>query len=780
MNVPYGWLKELVPDAPPPEETAELLTSIGLAVEAVHELPGAPEGVVVAEILAADPIEGSDHLVRTRVTDGAQERSVVCGAPNVRTGMRTALALPGTYLPGAGFEVGVREVMGAASEGMLCSPRELDLFEWAGGILVLGSDAALGTSLADLWSAETVLELELTPNRADAFSVLGVARDLAAKLGVPYRHPGEDVARGDPDEDDGLAIEISDPGACPRFTLRRIDGVKIGPSPVWLQRRLATLGLRPRNNVVDVTNYVTFELGQPSHAYDCAVLQGGVMQVRRARRGEALTTLVGDELTLDEDDLVIATPDGGGSRAIGLAGVIGGQHDSVGAGTTDVALEVAHFDPVTIRKTAKRHGLSTEAHYRFERGVDPALPPAASARAVALIAELTGGTVHPGISDIGSVPERPVVEFRPNRVHFLMDVDVPKERQRAYLEALGCRVDAADDGRWRVQPPSWRFDIGIEEDLIEEVARLHGFEHIGESVPAMPFVPPHADPTHRELRELLAGAGLQEAIGYVFTSDEELARAGAPPSMVRLVHPQGAERSVLRTALHPGLLQAAVTNRSAPSLAMFEVGRVFLEDEVERVGMIFRGPWTDDALHDRRDLDFFVVKGLLESLASRLRSDVELTPGGVPHLHPGVAADVRWNGRNAGTAGRIHPEIAGLYELPAEVYLVELDLPLRARPLAFREVVRQPWAERDLAIVAPVGVTYRELADLVKNAAGQRLSSLEPFDIYQGAPIPEGNRSVAVRLRFRDPERSLTDEEVDGYMANVIGAVRERGYDIRE
>lgn len=790
MRVPYSWLKELVPAAPGVEETAGLLTSIGLAVEQVHELAAAP-GVVVAEITAVEAIEGSDHLVLATVMDGSKEYAVVCGAPNARAGVRTALALPGTHLPGAGFDVEVREVMGVRSEGVLCSPKELDLYDYAGGIMAFGQDAEPGTPLAELWPEESVLELELTPNRADAFSVLGVARDLAAKLDTEYVHPAyvhpayehpayeHPADRAGTPEDDGLAIEIADPEACPRFTLQLITGVRIGPSPVWMQRRLAALGLRPRNNVVDATNYVTFELGQPSHAYDRRVLRDGTIQVRRAEPGERLTTLGEDELELTTEDLVIATPSDDGSRAIGLAGVIGGLRDSIGTQTTDVALEVAHFDPVTIRKTAKRHGLSTDAHYRFERGVDPSLPPRASARAAALIAEVAGGVVHPDFTDRGSAPAVAEVHFRPARVEFLMAVDIPEDRQKRYLEALGCDVDTDGDA-WRVRVPSWRFDLAIEEDLIEEVARLHGFEHIGESVPAMHFVPPRTDPTHRELRELLAGAGLQETMGYVFTSDDELERAGAPPAKVRLEHPQGTERSVLRTALHPGLLQAAATNRNASSLALFEVGRVFLEQEAERVGMVFRGPWTDDLLHERRELDFFVVKGLLEAIGRRLRAKLELRPGQGSHLHPGVAADVHWNGRPIGTAGRLHPEIAASYELSAETYLVELDLPLAAQPLRFRDVVRQPWAERDLAIMAPTDTTYRDLAELAKDAAGDKLASLEPFDVYEGAPIPAGHRSVALRLRFRDPARSLTDEEVDGYMANVIEAVRRRGYAIRE
>ncbi|MDQ3460187.1 MAG: phenylalanine--tRNA ligase subunit beta, partial [Deinococcota bacterium] len=395
MNLPYSWLAELLPELPPAAELADLLAGIGLGVERVYELPGAPGGVVVARLEEIAPVEGSDHLLVATASDGSRVYSVVTGAPNTRAGMLTALAGPGAVLSG-GVTVSEREVAGVKSEGVLCSPAELGLYDYGGGLLELGDDVRPGQLLAELWPGETILELEITPNRADAFSLLGVARDLAAKLGLSYRHPAEGLALGDGAEDTGLRVEIEDPAACPRFTLRLIQGVTVRPSPLWLQRRLAAVGLRPRNNVVDVTNYVTFELGQPSHAYDRADLTAGSIVVRRAQEGEGLLALDEARYDFSVQDLLITTPDGtGDTKPIGVAGVIGGLHHSVKGATQDVALEVAHFDPVTVRKTAKRLGLSTEASYRFERGVDPDLPPLAAARAAALIAELGGGRLHP-------------------------------------------------------------------------------------------------------------------------------------------------------------------------------------------------------------------------------------------------------------------------------------------------------------------------------------------------------------------------------------------------
>ncbi|MEJ2358685.1 MAG: phenylalanine--tRNA ligase subunit beta [Deinococcales bacterium] len=781
MRVPHGWLGEFLGDAlPSVERTVELLDGLGLAVETVHRLAAAPSSVVVADVTEVEPIEGSEHLVRAVAHDGAREVQVVCGAPNARVGVRSALALPGAELPGAGFTVGEREMLGVASRGVLASPRELGLFDYGGGIIEFGGDVPLGAPLEELWPAESVIELELTPNRGDAFSVLGVARDLAAKLRSPLHLPGEAARAGDPEADDGLSLEILDAAACPRFTLRLIEGVTVGPSPVWLQRRLAALGLRPRNNVVDVTNYVTFELGQPSHAYDRRVLEGGVLQVRRARPGERVTLLDEETYELDGEDLVIATPSqDGGSRAVGLAGVMGGLHDSVVADTATVALEVAHFDPVVVRKAAKRHRLSTDAHYRFERGVDPNLPPRASARAAALIAELAGGRVHPGLTEQGGDTARPAIRFRPSQVHFLMALDVPLSEQRTSLEGLGCAVDEAGDDRWTVTPPSWRFDLAIEEDLIEEVARVHGYEHIGVSVPAMHFVPPIHDPTHRRLKEALADMGLQETLNYVFTGPDELARAGAPAASVTLSNPQGVERSVLRTALYPGLLAAAALNRGTPSLALFEVGHVFLDGgEEDRVAMLWRGPWSRGVWRGDLPLDFFVAKGVLESLAARMGAELRSEPCEAPFLHPGVSARLRWQDEDVGVLGRLHPEVAARFDLD-EVYLAELRLPLPEGRIRYREIRRQPYAERDVALVVPDEVSYAELAAMVRAAAGADLESLEPFDVYQGEQVAAGMRSVALRLRFRLAERALTDEEVDGHMHNVMKAVRDAGYDIR-
>ncbi|HET8985874.1 MAG TPA: phenylalanine--tRNA ligase subunit beta, partial [Trueperaceae bacterium] len=627
MRVPVDWLQEFFDEQLPPlPELVELLNGLGLSVETVHHFAGAPDGVVIAEIESFRPIDGSDHLTAVIATypdpSGAvQSTQVVCGAPNVGVGVTTALALPGSVLPGVPVAIGVRTVLGVESNGMLASPKELGVYETGSGIITFGPDAVVGTRLADVWPAETVIELELTPNRGDAFSILGVARDLAAKLGRSVRHPAAGLDAGDPTIDDGLIIDVRDTRGSPRFTVRLIEGVTIRPSPVWLQRRLSHLGLRPRNNVVDVTNLVTHELGQPSHAYDRRAVDDGTLIVRRAEKDERLALLNDDVITLTSEDLVIATSRG----AVGLAGVMGGLHDSVESDTTDVALEVALFDPVSVRRSGTRHKLISDARTRNERGVDPNLQRLASARLTSLIVRLAGGTAHPGISETGGDIVRPAVAFRPSRVEALMGFPVDDEAQRGYLTALGCVVRAADEAEavreggpataaWSVTPPSWRYDIGIEEDLVEEVGRLHGYEHVGISVPPMLFVPPLTDPTHRQLRQSLAALGLQEMISYVYTGEAELAAARVPAAHVRLASPQGIDKSVLRTSLLPGLIAAASLNRQARSLALFEVGHVFLAEEHEHLGLLVRGPRLISGWRTPTPNDFYTTKGLLESL----------------------------------------------------------------------------------------------------------------------------------------------------------------------
>lgn len=778
MNIPYTWLNELVEDLPPLEQLCDLLDGIGLGVEEVHHFPAAPAGVVTAKIMTAEPVEGSTKLQKCSVSDGKDSYQVICGAPNARAGMVIALAKVGAELP-IGLTIGERDVMGVMSLGMICSAKELALFDYSAGIMGFAEDTPLGVELAELWQAEDVIELEVTPNRADCFSLLGVARDIATKLGTSYHHPAEGLDLGDANQEIGVSVNIES-DVCDRFTLRRISNVKVAPSPIWLQRRLAHLGLRPKNNMVDITNYVTFELGNPSHAYDLRALEDNAITVRQAQEGEPFSALNDNDYSLMAADTVISS----GGKAIGAAGVMGGKHDSVREGedsTTEIVLEVAHFQPVAVRKTSKRLGISSDASYRFERGVDPNIAPLASARILQLMQQLGGGEIQAGLLDTGSDIRLPAIDFTPSRVEFLLGVAIPLAEQQGYLERLGCTVDIINDDHWHVVPPSWRVDMTIPEDIIDEVARLHGFEHIPNTVPHMSFVPPLNDSTQRQLKSRLAALGLTETVTYVFTSEDALAQAQAPASEVQLANPQGIETSVLRTALYPNLLYASARNHQIANLALFEVGSVFQKDaEPQRVAMLLRGDWLAGSWHEKVTVDFYVLKGVLEQLAAGWGVEVRLEPAQhYSALHPNISASVYWNGVLKGFAGRVHPQIEKALELP-QTFIAELELPLDASTIAFHDIPRQQHSERDLAIIAPRAVSYQELARIVQNHAGEKLEQLMPVDVYEGEQLEVGMRSVAIRMRFRDPATSLTDAELDGYMQNIVAALSEKGYSIRQ
>lgn len=825
MNVPYSWLQEFLPEVPEVEKVVETLAGLGLGVEDVRTLPASPKGVIVVKVESLVPIEGS-NLHKAQLSDGNNSYNVVTAAPNVKVGMLSALAKEGAELPN-NLQIAKRSIAGVESEGVVCSPKELGLYDYGGGLIEFSEDnllgqELLGQELKEFWAAETVIELEITPNRADAISIWGVARDLIAKLKIPYENPTAISSLGDTKLDSGLEVEVQS-SACKRFTLRLIEDITIKPSPIWLQHRLASVGLRPRNNVVDITNYVTYELGQPSHAYDKNILTAGKLVVRKAKAGETLTALDEKDYELITEDLLITTPNDKSDKdtnPIGIAGIIGGLNHSINDNTKAVALEVAHFDPVAIRKTAKRHGLSTDASYRFERGVDPNLPPIANARAAQLIAELADGKLHPALLDWGEKNIRhDKIVYDPARVHFLMGIEIPNNQQKDYLTSLGCTINQVKDSAidnwkdylialeyakkqtsevagdreyanslhsnscyvnsWYVTPPSWRFDLNIAEDLIEEVTRLHGYEHIGESVPHMHFIPSRKDSTHRNLRNILVAFGLTEARNYSFTSEEELAKCFAPKAVVTLKNPQSVERSVLRTMLYPNMLLAAQNNHTEPDLAFFEIGNVFNEVESERLCILMRGDWQGESWLKGQKLDFYLFKGLVEKLASTLGATFELKSQKYSQLHPGASANIYWQGKKVGFLGKLHPQIATAYEL-TETYLAELDLPLIGSAVSFSDYSRQPFAERDLAIIVPDMISYAELVNLVTTAAGDKLISLKPFDVYKGNPIPEDKHSIALRLQFRHPDRALRDHEIDSYMTKIISVIVSAGYNIRD
>ncbi|WP_425145844.1 phenylalanine--tRNA ligase subunit beta [Deinococcus sp.] len=817
MKLPYSWLQELVPALPPLAELEPLLASLGLPLEGTEEVPAPPEGVLLVSVTRATPIGGT-QLTRLELDTGRNgPKAIASGAPNavsLQPGTMLALVTPGTRL--GDTEYGVRSLQGVESWGMAASAKELSLGESAAGLMLFpAGTAAPGTPMHSLWAADTVLDIEVTPNRADALCALGVARDLAAALDTPLVQPpagpaahgaGEievslptlgSVIQGDPTQKIRLGSDY--------FVARTVNGLQNGPSPLWLQRRLLLCGSRSVSAVVDVSNYVMFELGQPTALYDRRdVLNDRILVGRGLPTGEVVTDLLGQTHTVtDQDVLILDGRETGVSSVagafaqtgpqpnpgvLGIAGIVGAAHGAVQPDTHDVVIEAAHFDAVLLRRTSTRLGLKTDAVFRYERGTDPTLPPRAADRIAGLLAEL-GGSLHPGATVAGKPALPADLSLDADYARRLLGMQIATGEMGSLLTRLGCTVQAAGE-HLTVTPPPWRIDMNVPEDLIEEVARLHGYANLPETLPTLRVHPDNAGAERqsrerRELKRAVSGLGFQEVVTYTFTSDEEAAQARSERPNVRLKNPLTAERTGLRTALYPSLLRAAASQPAGTErLLLFEVGHIFPHSgESERLGLLLRGPLAPDTYRAGVAGGYPAFRGLLEALAGTLGAGLEirqLRGADVPAaLHPGMAGEVVWNGVAAGWLGAVHPEIADQFGLKGETYLLEVALPLPGRPWAFHDPSRAPAAWRDLAIIAPASVGYGQMATLLRAQAGPLLKSLEPFDVYAGAPIPEGQHSVAVRLTFR-AERTLSDAEVDPVMERLITAIRAQGWSIRE
>lgn len=778
-------LAELVPGLPELERVLDALEQLGLPAESVTEIGGIPGKVVLGKITSAEPLPDSGQLYRLEVAIGGDRNLVVVsGAPNAREGLATAVALVGAKLPGAGV-VHPREFAGVHSQAVVCSPRELGVGEFAGGLIEIGPDLDPGADLAAWWPSDTVLDLAVTPNRADALSALGVAFDLAARLGLAVSEPprGLTSKKQAPAE---VEVELAEDSACDFFTARLARNLRVQPSPLWIQRRLTALGLRPRNIVVDVTNYLTHELGQPMHAYDLDRLPAGgrghLIGARRARPGEKLRTLDGIERLLDPEDTVIFA--GYRRTPVGLGGVIGGESTEVNVATTNVLMEAAHFQPTPIRRTARRHGLATDAAFRFERGVDPNLARRAQNRAMALLAEYAGAEVGDALAAGGRLPRPRAIHFQPDQANRLLGTKWSPSRQRTALEAIGCRVKG--QGRsWRVSPPSRRLDLTLAEDLIEEVARVIGYDRVPETLPGQVPIR-QADPDGASARQLVAaaaGLGLQEVVGYGYTSDSWLTRCRAPAATLRLRNPISSERTVLRTALYPSLLEVAVNNGRA-DLALVERGRTWPapDREVDRLAILITGAVSGKSWKGAITADALVLKGILAALAATRGAPIEVLPPDAEtpaYLHPRVAGKVLWAGRSAGWVGRLHPAIEADLEL-APTFVSELDLPLAVERATFAPPSRFPPAVRDLAVIAPQELPYASLIGMIESTGVETLSGIGLFDVYSGPPVPPGQRSLAMTLTFRGASRTLTDAEVDNAMKSIVDLLKDHGLRVRD
>jgi len=797
MKISYAWLKEWVRVPWEPRELGSRLTMAGFELESLTPAAAEFSGVVVAEILEAAQHPQAEKLRVCKVRTGHGELlQIVCGAPNARAGLKSALAIVGAVLPGD-LKIKATKLRGVESQGMLCSAKELGLSEASQGILELPADAPVGRDFRDYLDLDdSMLELNVTPNRGDAMSVLGIAREVAALAEQPLTGPHlEHIAARLPEI---LPVRLECPTACPKFAGRVIRGVNNqAVTPLWLRERLRRCGLRSISLLVDVTNYVLLELGQPMHAYDLGKLHEGI-RVRMATQSEPATLLDGRTVTLDHDMLVIADAEG----PIGVAGIMGGARTAVSETTTEVYLEAAHFTPLAVAGRARRLGLHTDASQRFERGVDPHHPERAIERATQLILAIGGGSAGPvDVTQSAShLPQREPVMLRRSQLARLLGTVIEPARVQRVFESLQMSVAATGEA-WMVVPPSHRFDIAIEPDLIEEVARIVGFESIPEADArgAQRFAAlPEARAPEASVLESLAARGYHEVITYAFVDPQLQSRLFPGHAGLALANPIASDLSVMRVSLWPGLIRAALENqrRQQDRIRLFEHGARFaLESgatrEIDSLAALTCGArapeqW-DRTAQDKENVDFFALKADLEALlaGSGEPDAFAFHPQTLECLHPGRAARVmrrasrergnlRDSGYPVGWIGELHPTLVRELGFARPPVLFELDLAaaLRVTLPQAQEISKFPQVRRDIALVVDEAVTLSALRERVTLAASSLLCDLRVFDVYRGAGVEKGRKSVALGLIFQDISRTLTDQDVDQAVASVVADLR--------
>jgi len=782
MKFPESWLREFVNPSADRDELCRRLTMAGLEVEAVEPLGAGLDGVVVGEIVACETHPNADKLRVCQVSIGAKEPlQIVCGAPNARVGLKAPLATIGAHLPN-GIQIKKAALRGVESNGMLCSAKELALDADASGLWELQQDAPAGAPLASyLKLPDARIELKLTPNRPDCLGLRGLAYDVAALFGAPMHEAKADPVA--PTSTSQRNVRLDAGADCPRFCGRMIEGIQAqAKTPFWMAERLRRSGLRPISLLVDVTNYVMLELGQPMHAFDAAKLSGEIA-VRHARAGEKLKLLDEREGALDAEFLVVTDND----KPVALGGVMGGYDTRITNDTRDVFLEAAHWKPAAIMGRSRKLGLHTDAAHRFERGVDPELPRIAIERATRLILDAAGGNAGPLTETvrIGDLPQRKSVRLRRARLVRVLGMVVPDAEVARILAALGMQVEVVSDG-WQVTPPSRRFDIEIEEDLVEEVVRVHGYERVPTHAPSGELrlrMAAEAEVPARRLRTQLAARGYREAICYSFVAQELLQRWSLAAGAVPLANPLSLDLAVMRTSLLPGLVEALKRNRNRQQdrVRLFESGLVFSKrgDELRQV------PWLaavacgraapESWATDKREVDFFDAKADLESvlaLAGR-RANITFHPLDIPHLHPGRSAEIRFGDSVVGSVGCLHPRLLKALDIDHDVQVFEVDLgAIRTGAVPRAQAVsRFPSLRRDLAVVVPESIPYASLKTSVEAVLGARLAEVLVFDQYQGANLGSGLKSLAIGLILQDDSRTLTDEDADRCMAQALAAL---------
>ncbi len=786
MLVPLSWVRDFVELDASVDDIVAALNQLGLEVEGVEEPGREVTGVIVADVLAVERHPNADKLSLVDVETGGGTTRVVCGAPNVAAGMRVAYAPSGATLPG-GFTLERRKIRGEVSDGMICSAKELGLGDDHAGILALPADAPIGADVRGVLGLDdVVLELAITPNRPDAMCVVGVARELAAHFGVPLQVPASEPTT-DPSVDGAVSVVIEAPDACPRY-LGWVAEVTVGPSPAWMQQRLVKAGMRPINNVVDVTNYVLLERNQPLHAFDLDRLDGRGVVVRHAAAGEHLTTLDGVDRALTDDDLLICDAT---SVPQAIAGIMGGGDSEVSDTTTRILLEAAYFTPMGIARSSKRLKLRSEASARFERGIDPDAVAAHAARAMDLLVLVADARVATTAVDEHPVPtDRPRITLRPQKVNAVLGTTLSDDEIVDALMPLGIEVERDDADVIVVVPPSFRPDLVREVDFVEEVARRIGFDAIGRSV-ARPTEQVGALTTAQRERRLVAdalmGAGFSEAITLSLVAPDDLEAAGAPTErLVRAANPLRAEESVLRTRILPGLLRAVSVNQSRGlgDVALFEQGRVFLApkgdallpDEPVHVAVVLTGLVTRRPVEPDRPVDVYDAVDAVRAVADTLEiADLGIAAEACTGFHPTRGATVTASGTPVGVVGQVASAVAEAFGLTEPVVAAELDLDaLRTAARRDRSFVAPspfPPAVIDLAFVLAIEVPAADVAATLREAAGELLEAVRVFDDFRSDTLGADQRSLAFSLRFRAPDRTLTDDEVGERRAACVDAV---------
>jgi len=792
MIVSLKWLRNYVDFSLSVDELASRLTMAGLEVEGIQKQNPHLENVLTVRLDAVKPHPRADRLRLCEVSDGGRTYRVVCGAPNLYEGSVVILALPGARLA-TGITIQEAQIRGEFSQGMLCSQKELALGEDESGIWILPAATPVGTPLSEALGVEdVVMELSVTPNRGDCLSILGIAREVSAIAGSPLRHPAISLRENGPGVDTLASVVIDDPAGCPRYAARVVQGVTIGPSPAWLKERLEAVGIRSINNIVDVTNYILMEMGQPLHAFDYDRLREHRIVVRRAGEGEKFTTLDGIERTLFADSLLICD----GQGPVAIAGIMGGLDSEIVPETRQVLIESAYFDPGCIRRTGKKVGLRSESSYRFERGVDPEGLIRALDRAAQLMCELGGGEIAKGRIDVYPRPfKAEALTLRVDRTNRFLGTRLKASEMAAVLRSIEMQVEEQGSDLLKVIPPTFRPDITREVDLAEEVVRLVGYDFVPVTRPLAAVYAEPMDPHLRrrqEVKSLLQGAGFFEVINYSFISGESLGKlrfAEDDPRLrpVRVKNPLSEEQAVMRTSLIPGLLQTARNNfdHRNENLRIFELSKVFLPREGEplphephHLAGVMAGKRSPQLLFGGEDeVDYTDVKGILEDVLDlfyleRLEFRAEDLPS---YLDPVRAASVYCGRKRIGAVGKLHIEVEEAFDLKRPVYLFEMDFDqvyeLRHSHPLFRSLPKFPSVARDMALIVDESVPVQEPLDFILERHEPLLERVEVFDIYRSKQLGEGKKSVGYRLVYRAADRNLTDEEINDIHGGLVTTV---------